>query len=123
MTEQEAVKWVVSRMRSGRTKDEVWQAGDMAIKALEKQIPMKPKIVSEKEIPKTHNLGRLLCFHCPRCGRFIVGIYETDPDRGGGIHRQLKGCSTCLQAIDFSGYYHKGQLDEDIEWSDEDEEH
>lgn len=46
-----------------------WQAVKTAI---EKQIPMKPKIETTKEIPTTHNLGRLLYFHCPRCGKFIV---------------------------------------------------
>lgn len=89
-----------------------------AIEALEKQIPMKPIIKADKSEYITRRLGRLLSFHCPRCGRFIVGIYETDPERGGGIHEQLKGCCNCLQAIDFSGYYHKCQLDEEIEWGD-----
>lgn len=75
----------------------------LAIKrAIEKQIPQKPRIETTKEVPKTHNLGRLLYFYCPRCGRFIVGIYETDQKRGGGIHPMLNGCSSCLQAIDFS---------------------
>lgn len=75
----------------------------LAIKtAIEKQIPQKPKIETTKEVPITHNLGRLLAFHCPRCGKFIVGMYETDTKRGGGIHPMLKGCSNCLQAIDFS---------------------
>lgn len=134
MKEQEAIKGLkelypkTCKMVNGRYKGGFddhdcmeGQAIDMAIEALEKQVPKKPRIVSEKEIPKTHNLGRLLQFHCPRCGKFIVGTYETDPERGGGIHERLKGCSTCLQAIDFSGYYHKGQLDEDIEWSDTDD--
>lgn len=76
-----------------------------AIEALEKQLPKKPIIKSEKEVPCTHSLGRLLRFHCPNCGRFIVGMYETDIERGGGISNRLKGCSTCLQAIDFSEYY------------------
>lgn len=80
---------------------------DTAIEALEKQLPKKPIIKTEKEVPHTHNLGRLLRFHCPNCGRFIVAIYESDTERGGGIVNSLKGCSTCLQAIDFSEYYSK----------------
>lgn len=61
-------------------------------------------------------------FHCPNCGRFIVAIYESDTERGGGISNSLKGCSTCLQAIDFSEYYTKrdvgnNKLNEDMEWS------
>lgn len=44
---------------------------ETAIEALEKQLPKKPIIKSEKEVPHTHNLGRLLRFHCPNCGKFI----------------------------------------------------
>ena len=91
---------------------------DRAIVALEKQIPKKPIIKPDKSEYITHRLGRLLSFHCPSCGKLIVAIYETDPERGGGIHRQLKGCSTCLQAINFSGYYQKIQADEEIDWSE-----
>lgn len=95
---------------------------NLAIEALEKQLPKKPIIKSEKEVPYTHNLGRLLRFHCPRCGKFIVAMYEKDFERGGGISNRSKGCSTCLQAIDFSEYYTKrdvgnDNLNEDIEWS------
>jgi hypothetical protein len=85
----------------------------LAIKsAIEKQIPVKPRIVTTKEVPHTHNYGRLLYFYCPKCGRFIVGIYETDPIRGGGISQKLNGCSTCLQAIDFTEWKHKDSEDE-----------
>ena len=95
---------------------------EIAIEALKKQLPKKPIIKTEKEVPHTHNLGRLLRFHCPNCGKFIVAIYESDTERGGGILNSLKGCSTCLQAIDFSEYYTKrdvgdNKLNEDIEWS------
>ena len=99
------------------------EALDIAIEALEKQLPKKPIIKPKKEVPRTHNSGRLLRFHCPNCGRFIVGMYEKDVERGGGISNRLKGCSTCLQAIDFSEYYTKrdignNKLNEDIEWVD-----
>lgn len=96
---------------------------DLAIEALEKQLPKKAIIKAEKEVPQTHNLGRLLRFHCPNCGKFIVAIYESDTERGGGISNSLKGCSTCLQAIDFSEYYSKRNVDsdklnEELQWDD-----
>lgn len=91
------------------------EALDMAVSALEKQIPKKP-IIKYGDDTITHNLGRLMCFHCPNCGRYIVALYETDVENGAGIHRDLKGCSTCLQAIDFTGYYQISKLDEDIDF-------
>lgn len=80
--------------------------------AIEKQIPQKPRIETTKDRPITHNLGRLLYFHCPRCGKFIVGLYETDTIRGGGISKKLNGCSGCLQAIDFTEWQYKGNEDD-----------
>ena len=107
----------------GRPTPKLDEACKIAYECMEKQLPKKPIIKSEKEVPRTHNLGRLLRFHCPNCGRFIVGMYEKDVERGGGISNHLKGCSTCLQAIDFSEYYTKrdignNKLNEDIEWVD-----
>ncbi len=86
-----------------------------AIEALEKQIPKKPVIKYHKEDVIPVKYGRLMEFHCPNCNKFIVAMYETDHKRGGGIHRDLKGCSTCLQAIDFGEYYHMNKLDDEIE--------
>lgn len=80
--------------------------------AIDKQIPVSPRIETTKEVPRTHTYGRLLYFYCPRCGKYLVGIYETDPERGGGIHPNLNGCSRCLQAIDFSQWKHKSDEDE-----------
>ena len=80
--------------------------------AIDKQIPVRPRIETTKEVPHTHNYGRLLYFYCPRCGKFLLGIYETDPQRGGGIHPNLNGCSGCLQAIDFTEWKHKSDEDE-----------
>lgn len=74
----------------------------------EKQIPKKPIVKpTTKEKPITHNLGRLLCVHCPVCGKRIFAIYESDLERGCGLVEDVKGCSRCLQAIDFTGYYSK----------------
>ena len=91
------------------------EALDMAVSALEKQIPKKPIFKYHKEDVTPVKYGRLIEFMCPNCGRFIVAMYETDVERGGGIHENLKGCSTCLQALDFTGYYHIDKLDEEIE--------
>lgn len=99
-------------LKMGIGRSGISNEGSMIMDAVRKQIPIKPRIETTKEVPRTHNLGRLLYFYCPTCGRFIVGIYETDPIRGGGIHPQLNGCSTCLQALDFSEWKHK---DEEIE--------
>ena len=88
-----------------------------AKEAVKKQIPKKP-VIKYGEKPITHNHGRLMSFHCPNCGKFIVAMYETDVENGGGLHKDLKGCSTCLQAIDFVGYYKIDKLDDDIDWSD-----
>lgn len=87
----------------------------LACQALDRQIPKKPIIKYHKEDLTPVKYGRLIEFHCPNCGRFIVATYETDAERGGGIHTDLRGCSTCLQAIDFTGYYHIDKLDEEIE--------
>ena len=86
----------------------------MAVKALEKQVPMKPIIKYHKEAIIPQKYGRLIEFHCPNCGRFIIAMYETDVERGGGIHEDLRGCSTCLQAIDFTGYYHIDKIVEEM---------
>ena len=127
--EKETIKTLEDAVVNGKTgslrrwaKDTI-ENSTIIIEALEKQLPKKPIIKSEKEVPHTHNLGRLLRFHCPNCGKFIVGMYENDVERGGGISNRLKGCSTCLQSIDFSEYYIKrdignNKLNEDIEWSD-----
>ena len=79
--------------------------------ARDKQIPKKPTIIYGKPT-NTHRLGRLMQFKCPRCGKFIVGLYETDPERGGGISPKLNGCSNCQQAIDFTEWRYKGYEEE-----------
>lgn len=85
--------------------------------ALQKQKPMKPNLVYGEKT-NTHRYGRLISFHCPSCGRFIVAMYETDVERGGGISNDLRGCSKCLQAIDFTGYYHKTKENEEVIFDD-----
>lgn len=85
--------------------------------AIKKQIPAKPKLVFGEKT-NTHRYGRLISFHCPSCGRFILALYETDVERGGGINDDLRGCSKCLQAIDFTGYYHKSKENEEVVFDD-----
>ena len=59
MTNQEAIKWLreaeILDLSSGNTKDR--EAVDMAISALEKQIPKKPKTLLEEY------------WVCPVCGK------------------------------------------------------
>ncbi len=85
--------------------------------AIKKQVPIKPKLVFGEKT-NTHRYGRLISFHCPSCGRFILALYETDVERGGGISNDLRGCSKCLQAIDFTGYYHKSEENEEVIFDD-----
>lgn len=87
----------------------------LACQALDKQIPKKPVIKYHKEDVTPVKYGRLMEFHCPNCDRLVAAMYETDHKRGGGIHRSLKGCCTCLQAIDFGEYYYMSNLDDEIE--------
>ena len=86
------------------------------VSALEKQIPKKPILEYHKE-PYPKNYGMMIKFLCPNCGRFIVAMYEIDVE-DGRMRKDLKGCPTCLQAIDFTEYYntdkHNGKLDEEL---------
>ena len=93
ITPDEAIKWINDRMCYGRGKwsehhkpeiDEYWQAGELAIKALKKEIPKKPiHVRTFKE------LGIEFC-KCPNCG-FI---------RRKDLFPQY--CEFCGQAIDRS---------------------
>jgi len=108
---------------NGIAKSKRKSACNMAIRALTKQIPVKPLIIYG-EPTNTHNLGRLMQFSCPSCKKHIVAMYETDVSRGGGISKRVNGCSQCLQAIDFSEWYYRGDEinsisnEEDIEFED-----
>lgn len=65
------------------------------------------KVKTTRETPTTHSYGRLLCFHCAKCGKNVVNCYETDPARGGGVHEDIHFCSKCGTALDFGEFYHK----------------
>ena len=84
MTEQEAIKWVKNRLASGKTYDEAYQAGDMAIKALEKQIPKKP--IEDN----TSYSG----YKCPACND---NIYQL---RSHNIYK-TPNCIFCGQKLDW----------------------
>ncbi len=115
MTTEKAIRMIDEYWEEPNSIHRVWtEVLSLSREALEKQIPKKP-IIKYGDDTITHNLGSLMCFHCPNCGKYIVALYETDVEKGGGIHRDLKGCSTCLQSIDFTGYYQIGKLDEEIE--------
>lgn len=83
----------------------------LVMSAIRKQVPVPPFIKYGPEV-HTHRLGRFLEFHCPSCNKHIVAMYEHDRERGGGISTRLRGCSTCLQAIDFGEWYHRDEDDE-----------
>ena len=93
MTEQQAIK---------RIKDEIgWESSElnreafeMGIKALEKQIPKKPRFV---DVRYRHH-GRLIadgcsldrCYECPSCNSHIFHVFESE------VH-----CKYCGQKLDW----------------------
>lgn len=78
---------------------EDWQT---IINTLEKQIPVQPRIIYGQKV--NYNIGRLMSFYCPKCGKFQFGIYENDVGKGEGVSCEYTGCSKCLQAIDVERY-------------------
>jgi hypothetical protein len=87
----------------------------LACQALDRQIPKKPVIKYHQEGKTPVKYGRLMELHCPNCNKLIAAMYETDRERGGGLHTDVKGCHKCLQAVDFAEYYYIGNLGEEIE--------
>lgn len=86
-------------------------------KAGNKIVNKKKPVIKYGELHKTHNLGRLMSFHCPNCGKFLGALYETDVLKGCGFGKDYNGCINCLQAIDFTGYYADGYVPE-MTWKD-----
>lgn len=91
MTNEEALKW--HRMNHQSFIDAMWDGTDnnpfdeafgMAISALEKQIPMKPKLSCEK--PIKHKM----VYECGKCGGKFLGT-------------TAEYCSHCGQRIDWEG--------------------
>lgn len=98
MTEKEAIKYIKCRMRSEKTKDEVWQAGDMAIKAIEKQISKKP---INKELKKYSGGTQVLFADCPMCEQ-PVKIYNGHQNNKEFRRDEDVYCNHCGQALDWS---------------------
>ena len=71
-----------------------------------------------KEIPATHNYGRLTTFYCVKCGKRLCACYETDPLRGGGISRDWHFCSKCGNSLDFGEYYHHETSNDEVTFED-----
>ena len=70
------------------------------------------KLKIPKEIPKTHNYGKLITFYCAKCGKQLIALYETDSQRGGGICTEWRYCQYCGNRLDFGEYYCKEDKDE-----------
>lgn len=100
LTTQDAIKWVRNRMCEGRyipgtgelQYDECWQAGAMAIEALEKQLskPVQGEPLNHdvKINNCTFRKGTRILAICPSCGEWV--------------NKHHKHCSECGQAIDWS---------------------
>ena len=59
------------------------------------------RIKAEKEIPATHNYGRLVTFYCAKCG----------------ISPDWHYCSKCGNPLDFGEYYHQ-KANDDIQFEE-----
>lgn len=124
MTPQKAIKSIKTHYEIHRRKEPnaviISEALLMAVKALEKQIPKEPLVYSnDKEVPKTHKLGRLLQHLCPNCSHRVLVRYETDtPENGYSVSIQYKNCSRCGQRIDFGNLYRQVADNEELELED-----
>lgn len=108
MTNKEAIKRLETRVKymsdgyicaleNGAEQDIEWEkeieAFECGIKALEKQIPKKPKEVESRELfnPKYPLMAiTVTTFNCPCCGEKIM------------FRTAVKRCLDCGQAIDWS---------------------
>ena len=66
------------------------EAYDMAIEALEKQMPKKPKEFEDKY------------YTCPECGNLLMYKWMVYPEKLMPRSNGLPCCLNCLQAIDWS---------------------
>lgn len=82
MTNEEAYKWLYVHFAPCGDETKQDEAVNVALKALEKQIPKKVKITTSTK-------------RCSVCGRQLSGI--------GNIHPERNYCQKCGQAIDFGG--------------------
>ena len=114
MTENEAIKELHEiRPRGGIIPQKRAEAIDIAINALEKQIPKKPIIKSGESLvhinkgdkPHEWKLNKWCSWCCPVCGWFVGERYNRVRN-DGSIHphdqRKSNYCNECGQAIDWS---------------------
>ena len=97
MENREAIK-LIKRVRSGDTCPPGWEtleAFDMAISALEKQIPKKPKHI-DKNATFDGNWKKV----CPACGRVLVERITTQEESYPRLYNHTPHC-ICGQAIDW----------------------
>ena len=87
MTAKEALEYFKRRKEQIGLNDRVQQAEDLAIKALEKQIPKKP-------IGKTDPMFGDSYIVCPNCENTVIVNPFT--------HSIFKHCPNCGQALDWS---------------------
>lgn len=77
---QEKVKLINLHGRGEKDAEEVAFDFDRAIKALEKQIPVKPDEIEDKDLPDVwytcqkcnYDLTHLRLFYCPNCGQKLM---------------------------------------------------
>lgn len=80
MTHDEAIKWVRARLASGGSIDEAYRAGLIAIEAIKKATPKKPK----------GDLHSVPHYRCPTCNK-TVKLYE-----GSSTYPYCKYCGQKL---------------------------
>lgn len=98
MTEQEAIKILTYVVTNGMGKDGEDEALDLAVKAMNKQVPMKPKVV----LGNVRKCETPCLITCPTCGVLLEDGYRPRyiPSWKNGILH----CDMCGQAIDWSEY-------------------
>ena len=92
---------------------------EIAIKALEKEIPKKPIIEKSKRPTLPGELGYLNHYHCANCFKHLFGAYDKDLANGyPHISTEWKYCIKCGIAIDLTEFQ-KVDANENIIWEDE----
>lgn len=101
MTPQEAIGFIKSEVQidvrfcSDEKVDKTIEVFELAISALEKQIPKKPQYVDTRfrhhgrKISDGSSLDK--CYKCPNCNSHIFHVFNTE-----------KCCQYCGQALDWS---------------------
>lgn len=87
MTYEKALAYFTRRKTQFGLSDNIQRAEDLAIEALEKQIPKKPLNIEETKYK--------VSYKCPVCGTVHVNEWC-------GTNWKLPFCSICGQALDWS---------------------